>query len=365
MNSFHFREKISVCQLAGIALAATCLLFGDLTAFAQAPLDGPANLGNAVQGANRRVRSTIGFAAINGYFTEPDSYYVPGNNRYNSKPSFYLGLSGLGTDFGRANTYNVPVEVDAGIQREPARYGVMPGWTAFISYSHGPIVRRRRRRFTSPRVGGRPWRIARGRLGTVHLTCGVESNGAASLQVNARFGEDDHQSFTFFWNADGTDGGTNPQTVFSREIVNGVQRLSRANLRSMRVKRVVAITQQLGVNYDGSYMSAVDCRNFSIARGRFNNAGQYSWAWVQSPGWPRARVARTPNTGFAPPGRDRRGQWIVDFNFTDIGARDRAGRYRNNPLPARYHTWEAVGIYLRNPVPRRAVRGGPTRRGGT
>jgi hypothetical protein len=246
---------------------------------------------------------------------------------------------------------------------------VTAGWSAFVSYDHGPYVKdksgkKKRRKFTNPQIkkAGKapvPWRIGKGGLNEVRVTCQPTTSGAIWCNIETNYGTTSSSSMQFYWSTTGKNSGDYSQAAFSRQTVGNKSRISDANLEEMRVKRVVALTQQNDYHFDNSFMGYVNCKFFKIASGSINSQGQLIPNYFTAPevGWPRTNVAPNPDTGYSPSGKDKRDNWIVDFNFTGIGKRNKNGLYRDNPLPARYHTWEAVTIHLFDTLPNRTVRG--------
>lgn len=358
----QMKDKFSILCIAALSY----FIVGHIPT---AQAEGATGLGNGAQGANRRVRTENGFVGVRGTFTEPTDFslparydnngnYINGSNVEESKPSFYIG-SGSGD-----------IEIDAGIQWEyDTAFGQQRGWVALISWSHAPDSNGDGRpdRYTNPRVGNNPWRVPRGSLGSVTLTSTVQNNGASRLQVattapaasNAQ-----NFNFDFYWDADHTDDGSNPNTeVFP--TLN--QTITNAAVSGMNVKRVVAMTQRGQATRDGSFVRSVEFAAGDIAQPVWDANGNLTLNWLG--GWPMDNVDQG-ETGYAPGTQDGQGRWVVDFDFAGMNVpdvrgaastNDPQGTYRDAVVAARYPA-ETVHIHLRRGPARAAGR--PVRRGG-
>lgn len=327
------------------------------------------DLGNGAFGVNRRVRSTTGIVGIVTRFTSPTSHnnpseyegkeysgveydvYVDGSNEQQTKPSFYIGLRGLGDD-------NQEQEIDAGIQWEyttpvnPSGGWYKAGWSAFISWDHAPDFNNdgQQNRYTNVRINGQPWRESS--LGDyVDLICQATPDGGVKLSVTTYSGNQSTKQFSFYWDDSHHNSGSNDSgyTIFDTNSSGGI---THAAVNSMSVKRVVAITQQGAQQCDGSYMDNLVCQTLSLATPSFDENYDFIPQWSPTSGWPLAYVDQDETEYTAGQDEDDPPHWMVDFNFEGIdkpinsGPEDSNGEYRSEIVQARYDQ-ETVSISLR------------------
>jgi hypothetical protein len=178
------------------------------------------------------------------------------------------------------------------------------------------------------------------------MTNTVLANGGINLEIT--YGQN---TFNFNWDSDNYDDGSNAFPVFPT---------TRADIQSIRVKRVVAMTQRGLPQRDGSFMENVGFNSVELARPVFTTGSTWTPDWSNT--WPVAAVTQG-TTGYIPDTQDGQGRWVVDFDFNGMrvpdvrGAASRTdpeGLYRDATTAARYNQ-ETVHFHLRK---------GPARLGG-